>query len=67
MTTKETTPSSYAPPPLTDAQREATIAWLRARCDGDAEDQQEQRETWEYLKKALDEDRPAGFKLFEKA
>ncbi len=28
------------------------------------EDEEEQRETWEYLKKALDEDRPEGAKLF---
>lgn len=28
------------------------------------EDEEEQRETWAYLKKALDEDRPEGEKLF---
>ena len=27
---------------------------------------EEHRETWEYLKKALDEDRPTGRKLFPK-
>jgi hypothetical protein len=27
-------------------------------------DEDEQRETWEFLKKALDEDRPSGRKLF---
>jgi hypothetical protein len=30
----------------------------------DEEDAQEQRETMEYLRKALDENRPPGYKLF---
>ena len=29
------------------------------------EDAEEQRETWEYLKRVLDEDRPEGRKLFQ--
>ena len=28
------------------------------------EDEQEQRETFEFLRRALDEDRPAGYRLF---
>jgi hypothetical protein len=40
---------------------EQTLARLRSLHEGDP---QEQRETWEFLRKALDEDRPAGRKLF---
>ncbi len=32
-------------------------AWMQ-------EDEAEQRETFEFLRRALDEDRPAGYKLF---
>jgi hypothetical protein len=28
------------------------------------EDEQEQRDTFEFLRRALDEDRPAGYRLF---
>ena len=37
------------------------IELLRKRSE---EDPEEQRETWEYLRKALDEDRPSYRKLF---
>lgn len=40
---------------------QATIDLLQSWQEGD---EQEQRETWEYLKKALDEDRPSQRKLF---
>jgi hypothetical protein len=36
-------------------------AWLE---DDDEESVREQRETWEYLKRVLDEDRPSYRKLF---
>ena len=45
--------------PATDA--ESAIALLQSWCDEDA---QEQRETWEFLKTALDEDRLSDRKLF---
>ena len=47
--------------PPTSEEIEATVRLLRSWREGDAE---EQRETWGYLKKALDEDRPSGRKLF---
>ena len=42
-------------------QIRSAIALLRSWQHGDAE---EQRDTWEFLKKALDEDRPSYRKLF---
>jgi hypothetical protein len=45
--------------PATDAA--SAIALLRSWCDEDA---QEQRETWEFLKTALDHDRLSNRKLF---
>jgi len=46
----------------TRAQRNAeAIRVLRSFLDGD---EQEQRETWAYLRQALDEDRPSGQKIF---
>ena len=45
--------------PATDA--ESAIALLQSWCDEDA---QEQRETWEFLKTALDQDRLSDRKLF---
>ncbi len=42
-------------------QVQSAIALLRSWQEGDAE---EQRETWEFLRKALDEDRPSYRKLF---
>ena len=43
------------------AKNEAAIRLLRLWSEGD---EQEQRETWEYLKRALDEDRLSNRKLF---
>lgn len=39
----------------------STVELLRALCEGD---EQEQRETWEFLRQALDEDRLSDRKLF---
>ncbi len=44
------------------AEIQATVHSLRTLLDGDEE---EQRETFEYLKQALDEDRPSNRKLFQ--
>jgi hypothetical protein len=44
------------------AHREATIDKLRILLEDDKE---EQKETFEYLKKAIDEDRPSNRKLYE--
>jgi hypothetical protein len=52
------------PAPLTDEQREAAIALLRSWREASDEEAREQQETWEYLKKALDEDRMSYRKLF---
>lgn len=43
------------------AEIEAKIRSLRTLLEGD---EQEQRETFEYLRKSLDEDRPSHRKLF---
>jgi hypothetical protein len=43
------------------ANNEAAIRLLESWCAGD---EREQRETWEYLKRALDEDRLSDRKLF---
>jgi hypothetical protein len=51
---------SQAPSETAKGMNEA-IALLRSWRDGD---EQEQRETWEYLQKVLDEDRPGQRKLF---
>ena len=40
----------------------STLNVLRALCEGD---EKEQRETWEFLRKAMDEDRPSDRKLFQ--
>jgi len=45
--------------PANDA--ESAVALLQSWCDEDA---QEQRETWEFLKTALDQDRLSNRKLF---
>lgn len=45
---------------------EAAIALLESWRDCSEEEAQEQRETWEFLKKALDEDRLSYRKLFPK-
>jgi len=52
------------PPPLTDEQREAAIALLRSWREGDEADEQEQRETMEILRKALNEGRLPGYERF---
>jgi hypothetical protein len=51
---------------LTDDERRreqhlAIRRLLTSFCEADSE---EQRETWDFLKRALDEDRPADYKLF---
>ena len=46
---------------LPAADTESAIALLQSWCD---EDPQEQRETWEFLKTALDQDRLSNRKLF---
>lgn len=46
-------------PPLTKEERLARLAAVK-----DIGDEEEQRETWEYLKRALDEDRLSDRKLF---
>jgi hypothetical protein len=43
--------------PLTAEQKERAIAMLQEWCNVDGAEAQEQRETGEYLKKALDEER----------
>ncbi len=45
------------PPETRRARREAAIRLLRSWREGGEPDEQEQRETWTYLKKALDENR----------
>jgi hypothetical protein len=47
--------------PPTPEEARGLIELLRSWQEGDAE---EQRETWEFLKVALDEDRPSCRKLF---
>lgn len=67
MTTKATVRSrkrvdaSPKRPPLKQTAIDILASW----CDGDAEDEREQRETMQYLRKALDERRRPGYKLFE--
>ncbi len=46
---------------LPAADAESAVALLQSWCDEDA---QEQRETWTFLKTALDEDRLSDRKLF---
>lgn len=41
--------------------KDAVIELLRSWCEGD---EQEQQETWDYLKRALDEDRLSDRKFF---
>ena len=69
MTTKATNDASTASHSLEDEalkarqiqRNQVAIQLLRS---WRSEDEQEQRETWEYLKKALDEDRLSNRKLF---
>ncbi len=46
-------------------KNQAAIMLLQSWLDVSEEEAQEQRETFEFLKQALDERRPAGYKLFE--
>lgn len=46
------------------AKNEAAIQLLRSWRESSEEDRQEQQETWEYLKRVLDEDRLSDRKLF---
>lgn len=46
------------------AQNQSLIALLDSWINADEEEIQDQKETWEFLKKALDEDRPSYRKLF---
>lgn len=48
-------------------RNQRAIELLNSWCDVTEEEEQEQRETWEYLKQALDEDRLWSRKLFPKA
>ncbi len=45
-------------------RNQALIEMLNEWSEGDEQDQEEQRETWELLKRLLDEDRPSYRKLF---
>jgi hypothetical protein len=44
--------------------RDEAIRLLQSWREGDEEDRREQEETWEFLRRALDEDRPSHRKLF---
>jgi hypothetical protein len=46
------------------ADNQAAIDLLRSWCEGDEADELEQRETMQFLRKALDEGRPAELKHF---
>ncbi len=50
--------------PLNQEQIQKVIDLLDSWCNVSEEEAEEQRETWEYLKKALDEDRLSYRKLF---
>ena len=59
------TPEAEKKTPETQrAKREAAIRLLRSWREEGEHDEQEQRETWAYLKKALDENRLSNRKLF---
>ena len=45
-------------------KREAAIQLLRSWREGDEEERKRQKETWEYLKRVLDEDRLSYRKFF---
>jgi hypothetical protein len=66
MTNPDIKPS-YPDSEIDQAQpynKEAVIELLESWCQGDEEEQKEQKETWVYLKKTLDEDRLSDRKLF---
>jgi len=47
------------------ARNEAAIKLLKSWCNPDEEERANQRETWDYLKRVLDEDRLSSYrKLF---
>lgn len=46
--------------PINQAAIDLLVSW----CEGDEEDEREQRETMQYLRKALDEGRPRELKHF---
>ena len=54
-------PDQFELPPVDVAQ---AVALLQSWNVEEPKEQQEQRETWEYLKKTLDEDRISHRKLF---
>jgi hypothetical protein len=54
-------PPRHPVAPPTAEETRSLILLLRSWQEGDAE---EQRETWEFLRAALDEDRPSPRKLF---
>ena len=56
-----TTERDSSPSSAQQAEIESVVRSLRTLLDGD---EQEQRETFKYLKKSLDEDRPSHRKLF---
>jgi hypothetical protein len=58
------TESYPIPPPLTAEQREAAIALLRSWREASEEEAEEQRETMQYLRRALNEGRPDELKHF---
>jgi hypothetical protein len=62
--TTESNPTTSETSEPTDqkAKIQLVVKSLRALLEGD---QREQRETFEYLKKALDEDRPSNRRLFQ--
>ena len=72
MTMTKPTPAEVLP--ATDAEEEArlrqveanqeAIALLDSWANASEAEIEEQRETWEFLRKALDEDRPSYRKLF---
>ncbi len=66
MTTKATAKSRkrVEAPPKRPPLKQTAIDILQSWCDVGEEEAAEQRETGEYLRKALDEHRPPGYKLF---
>jgi hypothetical protein len=55
------TTEEVSEPPLQPEERERVLRALESLLEGDEE---EQRETFAFLKKALDEDRPSNRKIF---
>ena len=61
-TQSDATLPQHSDPADQQAKIQAVVQSLRTLLDGD---DQEQRETFEYLKQALDEDRPSNRRLFQ--